>query len=201
MSFPDGSIQNEIVINNSGKIVSGQYKELYGSLGWYSDKTCTQKVKVDSTGLPVNGINADLDLYAKQKTFVLKASYDFNNLIPSMATSVIFTDEIMPISATLINVDKDGDNGVVAWMDKNVMKVSTQAYGQKAIITDCQGMFLNKSNLTTIDFNNLDTSNVKDMAGMFQGCEGLTSLNLSYSHEQNSTHSVFMRVCEAWQLH
>ena len=93
MSFPDGSIQNEIVINNSGKIVSGQYKELYGSLGWYSDKTCTQKVKVDSTGLPVNGINADLDLY-------------------SMATSVIFTDEIMPISATLINVDKDGDNGV-----------------------------------------------------------------------------------------
>ena len=53
-----------------------------------------------------------MDLYAKQKTFVLKASYDFNNLIPSMATSVIFTNEIMPISATLINVDKDGDKDV-----------------------------------------------------------------------------------------
>ena len=192
LSFPDGSIQNEIVINNSGKIVSGQYKELYGSLGWYSDKACTQKVKVDSAGLPVNGINADLDLYAKQKTFVLKASYDFNNLIPSMATSVIFTNEIMPISATLINVDKDGDNGVVAWMDKNVMKVSTQSYGQKAIITDCQGMFLNKSNLTTIDFNNLDTSNVKDMAGMFQGCEGLTSLNLSYLKTDEVTNMSYL---------
>ena len=193
LSFPDGSIQNEIVINNSGKIVSGQYKELYGSLGWYSDKTCTQKVKVDSTGLPVNGINADLDLYAKQKTFVLKTGSGFNKLIPSTATSVVFTDEIMPISATLIDVDEDGDRGVVAWMDGTVMKVSTQTPRKQVIAaTDCQAMFKNKSNLISIDFSNLDTGNVTDMHSMFASCSGLTNLDLTHLNTSNVTDMSYM---------
>lgn len=92
LTFADGTTENEIIVNSSGKIVSGQYKELSGFLGWYSDKACTQKIKVDSAGLPVNGINTDLDLYAKQKTFVLKTGSGFNKLIPSTATSVVFTN-------------------------------------------------------------------------------------------------------------
>ena len=33
LTFADGSSVNDIVVNSSGKIVSGQYKELSGSLG------------------------------------------------------------------------------------------------------------------------------------------------------------------------
>ena len=188
LTFADGSTENEVVINKSGKIVSGQYKELSGSLGWYSDKACTQKIKVDSTGLPVNGINTDLDLYAKQKTFVLKTGSGFNKLIPSTATSVVFTDEIMPVAATLIDVDADGDGGVVAWMDGTVMKVSTQTPGKQVIAaTSCQEMFMIKSNLISIDFSNLDTSNVTNMDSMFGYCNGLTNLDLTTLDTQNVT--------------
>ena len=188
LTFADGTTENEIIVNSSGKIVSGQYKELSGFLGWYSDKACTQKIKVDSAGLPVNGINTDLDLYAKQKTFVLKTGSGFNKLIPSTATSVVFTDEIMPISATLIDVDEDGDRGVVAWMDGTVMKVSTQTPRKQVIAaTDCQAMFKNKANLISIDFSNLDTGNVTDMHSMFASCSGLTNLDLTHLDTSNVT--------------
>ena len=132
LTFPDGSLENEIIVNSSGKIVSGQYEELLTSSGWYSDSNCTSKVELNSNGLPVSGVISDLDLYAKPKTYVLKKGYDFKSLIPSTATSVVFTDETMPASAVLIDVDADGDGGAVAWMDDTTMKVSTQIKGLKA---------------------------------------------------------------------
>ena len=46
-------------------------------------------------------------------------------------TSVVFTDEIMPSSKKIINVDADGDGGVVAWIDGTIMKVSTQIESKK----------------------------------------------------------------------
>ena len=58
----------------------------------------------------------------------------FNKLAPRNATSIIFTDSSMPSSATLIDVDEDGDGGVVAWLDPNdntKMYVSTQSSGVK----------------------------------------------------------------------
>ena len=58
---------------------------------------------------------------------------EFSYLIPSTATSIVFTAEAMPTSAVLIDVDADGDGGVVAWMDGTTMKVSTQISGQKII--------------------------------------------------------------------
>lgn len=74
-----------------------------------------------------------MDLYATGKTFVIKAGPNFNKLIPSSATSVEFSDEIMPASTPLIDVDADGDGSVVAWMDGTVMIVSSQIPGQNVI--------------------------------------------------------------------
>ena len=65
-------------------------------------------------------------------TPVLKES--FYSFVPDTATSIIFTDITMPSSATLIDVDEDGDGGVVAWLDPNdntKMYVSTQSSGVK----------------------------------------------------------------------
>ena len=126
LTFADGTTENEIIVNSSGKILSGQYKELVMPSIWYSDVNYTNKIELNSKGLPLNGVTSDLDLYAKSKTFVLKEGFDFRNLIPSTANSVVFTDEPMPVSATLIDVDADEDGGVVAWMDDTTMKVSTQ---------------------------------------------------------------------------
>ena len=180
LSFSDGSTENEMLVSNSGKILSGSYKIPNGLFGgWYSDKACTKRVEVDSNGLPVDGLS-DMDLYAKTMTFVLKKGSDFNNLIPSTATSVVFSDEVMPASAELIDVDADSDKGIVAWMDGTTMVVSSQMPNQKIIASaDCSSMFYSKSKLVSINFNNLDTSNVTDMRGMFRGDKDLTDLNVS----------------------
>ena len=194
LAFADGTTENQIIVNSSGKIISGQYKELLASSGWYSDSNCTTKIETDSNGLPVSGMISDTELYAKSKTFVLKTGSDFKGLIPSTATSVIFTDEAMPTSAALIDADADGDGGVVAWMDGTVMKVSTQTPGKQIIAaTDCQAMFKSKSNLILIDFSNLDTGNVTDMHSMFASCSDLTNLDLTHLGTSNVTdmHSMF----------
>ena len=194
LTFADGTTENEIIVNSSGKILSGQYKELVMPSIWYSDVNYTNKIELNSKGLPLNGVTSDLDLYAKSKTFVLKTGSDFKGLIPSTATSVIFTDEAMPTSAALIDADADGDGGVVAWMDGTVMKVSTQTPGKQIIAaTDCQAMFKSKSNLILIDFSNLDTGNVTDMHSMFYGCSDLTNLDLTHLGTSNVTdmHSMF----------
>ena len=190
LTFADESSENEIIVNSSGKILSGSYKLPDGLFaGWYSDKTCTKKVETDSNGLPVDGLMSDMDLYAKTKTFVLKKGSDFNKLIPSTATSVVFTDKAMPVSTDLIDVDADGDGGVVAWMDGTTMKVSTQTPGKQVIAAaDCQKMFDSKSKLISIDFSNLDTSKVTNMNDMFCYCRGLTNLDLSPLDTSKVTH-------------
>ena len=187
LTFSDGSAENEILVSSSGKILSGSYKIPNGLFaGWYSDKACTKKVEVDSNGLPVDGLASDMELYAKTMTFVLKKGSDFNKLIPSTATSVVFSDEVMPASATLIDVDADSDKGIVAWMDGTTMVVSSQLPNQKIIAAEnCYSMFSSKSNLISIDFGNLDTSNVNIMSYMFNNCSELTTLDLSPLDTQN----------------
>ncbi len=186
LTFADGSSVNDIVVNSSGKILSGQYKELVMPSIWYSDVNYTNKIELNSKGLPLNGVTSDLDLYAKSKTFVLKEGFDFRNLIPSTANSVVFTDEPMPASATLIDVDADEDGGVVAWMDDTTMKVSTQISGQKIIAPfNCKFMFYGLPGLLSINLSHLDTSNVTSMEAMFCYCRGLTDLDVSSLNTRN----------------
>ena len=144
LKFADGNETNEIVLNNSGQIVSGMFKVpgntgAAAAISWYGDEACKNQVEVSDDGVPQMTVTGDLDLWAKEKIFEIKgydaakASNKFNALIPDAVTSVIFTDEVMPGSAVLIDVDADGDGGVVAWTEENntVMKVSTQIKGVK----------------------------------------------------------------------
>lgn len=129
LTFADGSTENEVLVNASGKIISGQFKTIPGQVKWYSDTKYTREIVLDSNGLPSEKITGDLDLYAHEMTYVLKTGSNFNRLIPSSTTSIIFTDEEKPASADLIDVDADGDNGVVAWMDDTIMNISSQVSG------------------------------------------------------------------------
>lgn len=195
LTFADGNSENEIIVNSSGKIVSGQYK-LPGNTAvtWYLDSQCTSKIETDNNGLPLSGIFSDLDLYAKPKTFLLKgynSSEDLNEfsyLIPSTATSIVFTAEAMPTSAVLIDVDADGDGGVVAWMDGTTMKVSTQISGQKIIApSNSECMFSELNKVLSINLSNLDTSNVTTMEAMFYFCRRLTTIDLTPLNTSNVT--------------
>ena len=204
--FDDGSDVNEVVYNSSGNIIEGSFKaisEVRIFSGWYSDKKYTKKIEIDENGLPIGGINDDLDLYAKTKTFEIKGyngdyskkCNDFNYLIPDSVTSIIFTDEIKPVSASAIDVDADGDGCVVAWTENNrtVMKVSTQIKGVKVqTAKNSSNMFYQRRKLTNIDLSMLDTSNVTDMNDMFNNCSSLTSLDLTPLDTSNVTGMFYM---------
>ena len=200
LKFADGTDENMVVYSSSGQIVEGSYKEAVGTgVAWYANKECTQKVEISDDGVPQVELTGDLDLWAKEMTFEIKGYTDdyqkkyndFNYLIPDTVTEVIFTDEAKPKTKEAINVDADGDSGVVAWLDDDagtVMKVSTQIPGMKVqAATDSGNMFFNRSKLQKIDLKMLDTQNVTGMGGMFNGCSGLTSLDLTPLDTQNVT--------------
>ena len=113
---------------------------------------------------------------------------DFSREIPDSATSVIFTDEIAPkgVSITDLTYFRNGD--VVGWLDGTGWKVSTQdVYKKINFSDDCSGMFYNKGKINSIQFDNIDTSNVEDMSIMFSSHEHLTSLDLSNFNTSNVT--------------
>ena len=191
LTFADGSTENEVVYASNGQMVSGAYKGLTGGSGvvrWYTDKTYQTQVGLNADGTLAAPLTGDVDVWPKEVTFEIKGyvrstkKNGFSQAIPNTATTVVFTDEVMPADATLIDVDADGDGGVVAWTEENgtVMKVSSQITGVKvqAANNSCN-MFHYQWKLQTIDFTNLDTANVTNMNSMFYGCSGLTSLDLS----------------------
>ena len=120
----------------------------------------------------------------------------FVNAIPEAATAVVFTDEVAPkgVATTDLTVAKDGD--VVGWLDGTTWKVSTQD-SKKAVTfnENCMGMFMSinsegnpgYSKLTQISFNNVDTSSVTNMGGMFGCCSNLVNLDLSSLDTSNVT--------------
>lgn len=79
LTFPDGSTENEILVNSAGQIISGQYKEIASSAGWFSDNKLSSKVKVSEAGIP-DGISCDMDLYATGKPLSLKRAPILINL-------------------------------------------------------------------------------------------------------------------------
>ena len=94
----------------------------------------------------------------------------------------------------LINIDKE------PWYDASKMP---QWYGSSTVIKisfldkvvpeNIEYWFYSLTNLTTIEnMNNLDTSNVTDMSGMFDGCSSLTSINLTGLDTSNVTDMIGM---------
>ena len=192
LKFADGTDENMVVYNSSGQIVDGRYKEAVGTgVGWYSDEACKNRVMISDDGVPQAKLTGDLDLWAKERTFTLVSGSRFNDKIPNSATEVIFTDEVKPKGKEIIDVDADGDGGVVAWLDDDagtVMKVSTQVPGVKVqTAADSNYMFYDRKKIEKTDLKMLDTSKAINMTGMFSGCSVLTNLDLTSLDTQNVT--------------
>ena len=197
--FDDGSDINEVVYNSSGQIVDGVFKGpggwAAGAVSWFTDKALMNKVDVSEDGTVQMPLSGDIDLWGKVKTFEIKGGYDanlianeFNDLIPDTVTEIFFTDEIKPEGVSVIDVDADGDGGVIAWTENSgtIMKVSTQIKGMKVqAAKNSRAMFYKKDKLTNIDFTMFNMQNVTNMGYMFDGCSGLTALDLSSFDTQN----------------
>lgn len=198
MIFADGSVKNEIVFNNAMDIITGQYK-VPGTMNvfWFTEPECINKVNVSKNGIPSIQLTEDIDLYARPVTFILKSGSNFNKLISDNINEIRFTDIEMPDDAIAIDVDDDGDNGIVAWNDNNIMYVSTQIEGINIIFQKySDSMFEGKQNLKSIIFDNVDTRNVGYMQYMFRNCSSLTELNLlQFNTESVEAMSGMFRGC------
>ena len=130
--------------------------------------------------------------YANYNTgyFTLKPSTAYAVFNEVDGTLTFRYDDSKPKGAYDLN---EGAN-VPAWIKKDwsmndhIKNVVFDASFANARPTSCNMWFIYCNNLTKIEgIENLNTVNVTGMYGMFYGCSGLTSLNLSKFNTQNVT--------------
>ena len=122
-----------------------------------------------------------------------------NSLIPDEATSVKF----------VVNSNEKSDinlgsafrpDASIYLVVKNDTEVEFHTPADKIMANaDCAMMFYYKSQLQSIDFTNLDTSNVTNMSRMFEYCTKLNNLNWGNFNTSNVTNMSYMfRRCDSF---
>ncbi len=179
----DASVDTTSMIVEEGYTYGSSYQSLptptttstkYVFGGWYTEATGGTLVTDETI---FNG-DSDITLYAHWNSYLVEGS-KFSEKIPDTATSIVFTDATATTTEfTDLSIAKD--NSVVGWLDGTTYYVSTQNKGQKVVFNpNSSSMFSEQSKITSIQLNNVDTSNVTDMHNMFYGCNNLESIDLS----------------------
>lgn len=128
-------------------------------------------------------------------SMLMKANSDrnassFNGNIPSSATKIMFTDEKAPKGVATVDLTAAQDGDVVGWLDGTTWKISTQDSKKSVTFNaDSSYMFFDggTGRIKEIQFNNIDTRQVKSMDNLFIMCKGLTNLDLSSFDTSNVT--------------
>ena len=98
-------------------------------------------------------------------------------------TSIVFEDEIRPVSTALwFNRMSNSSFTSITNLDK--LDTSN--------VTNMESMFFFCTNLTSLNVSHFDTSNVTNMSDMFDSCESLTSLDVSHFDTSNVTNMSLM---------
>ena len=98
-------------------------KNGYTFLGWYESSDFSGSAV---TSIPA-GSTEDKVLYANWiEQPVLTTGLKFNKAIPTTTTAIVFTDEVAPSDATLIDVSSKNNSSIVGWLDGTTFKVSPQ---------------------------------------------------------------------------
>ena len=122
-----------------------------------------------------------------------------NSLIPDEATSVKFV--VNSNEKSNINLGSAfRPDASIYLVVKNDTEVEFHTPADKIMANaDCSMMFYYKSQLQSIDFTNLDTSNVTNMSRMFEYCTKLNNLNWGNFNTSNVTNMSYMfRRCDSF---
>ncbi len=96
-----------------------------------------------------------------------------------------------PARATTRKLTSYGSLPVVAWLDGTVIKYYAQGYTDSNVKiplnANSSKMFEGCNSLTSIDLSGFDTSNVTNMSEMFEECSSLTGVDLSGWNTSNVT--------------
>ena len=157
--------------------------------GWYTALTGGNKVNAYT-----KAGDSDMTVYARWQVaqVILKTGNNFLTTLKnySTATTLTFTKTVKPSNITNYHSVEDSSSNTDAY----VYMIGTDLYISPAIANapiyanaNSYGMFSGLTNLTTIKFDNFDTSKVSTAEFMFKGCSSLTSLDLSKFNTSNIT--------------
>ena len=128
-------------------------------------------------------VHKDFEIIFKEREPVMLVNgRTFNSFIPNTATRIEFlampqtyglTDRTVPADA--IDVSEAQDGSIMVWMEETTMYVVSMDGGLICANPDGDYMFYEKTNLTYINTENLDMSQVESAAYMFRKCASLTN--------------------------
>ncbi len=164
----------------------------YKFAGWYTAENDGTEITSSTT---VDGNVTTLYAHWIEKNYVATAGTNIKLKIKNAkATAVVFTDEVVPEDAeNIVDLSANGSESVVGWIKDGTYYISTQKEGQKVILNaDSSSMFDTCTNIKSIDFSNIDTSQVTNMSSMFLSATGLTEIDLSNFNTSNVTNMTQM---------
>ena len=180
-------------------------KANYTFVGWYTTSACTG---ISVTTLGATAYTSNITLYAKWTEDVsylvnrslLTSAMNLENIDFHRITSIKFTKSISDIPSnptTTFRLGASDKTGTSKHSStSNCCDVYAYYVGTNLVVyspytifapVSCESLFEAFSDLSTIDFENFDTSNVTDMEFMFYDCYSLESLDLSSFDMTNVT--------------
>ena len=181
-TYPEGEVVIDGVTYYNG--TPNTNKTVFTTEEWNSLNTngISFQVKVEANeGIWVDDINGENDM--------LNIKNIFTNEQKSSITEINFirmSEEEINTHVNLIDLTDSNGSGVVkGWIDNNKLYIASP--GITYFPQDSSGLFVRFSALQIINFNNINTSNVTLMPGMFSGCSSLTTLDLSIFDTSNVT--------------
>ena len=134
------------------------------------------KVRVESNeGIWVGNPTSRNDMKSISGTTV------FTSAQKSSITEIHFVkmpEERIDSHANVIDLTAENGQGVVkGWIEGTKLYIASP--GETYFPQDSSMLLNNYTNVTRIEFNNVNTSNVTNMGGIFYGCNSLTNIDLS----------------------
>ena len=109
----------------------------------------------------------------------------FGYSVPSGTTAVIF-NSTLTAPANAIDVSHMSDGSVLGWLDNKTFYVTSATNEQLELSNSCYRMFANApTSITKIDFGDVNTDAVKNMAYMFQNKSNLVDLSMDVFNTEN----------------
>ena len=121
-----------------------------------------------------------------QTVYLLNRGTDNDSIIKNyrQAKTVTFTHTQPSTYEEFIPIDTEREGWVKAYKIKDGDGYKVEIYSAYQIYsraTSLASIFKNFTNLTTVDFGDLDTSNSESLVGMFSGCSALQNVTLNFN--------------------
>ena len=173
----------------SGVTDPAKFANMFSNLGAdAANKPITIWVKDNATISKLNGVSTGINnSFAKYVSCEIARGERINEAIKAFPGSFSEIRFVANSSTTSESVIVGASNIYMVLKNNGVLELHTAA-PKFVFNANCKDMFKQLSNIITIDFgDNIDTSNVTNMYGMFFDCSILSSLDLSSFNTSNVT--------------